>query len=233
MKILGLIPARGGSKGIPNKNRKLLGGKPLLSYTIEAALNARSLDSVVFSSEDSQLINLAKDLGVEVPFVRPQKLATDTAGSLEVVQHALNYLLEKGNKYDAVCLLQVTTPFRTSEDIDKAISIFKNSQTDSLLSVQEVPHQYNPHWVFEKNKMGNLVIATKDAQIIKRRQDLPAAYSRDGAIYITKTEVLLKQNSFYGTSISHIVSNPKTHVNIDTEKDWERAEQLLANLNML
>ncbi|MDT0556043.1 acylneuraminate cytidylyltransferase family protein [Patiriisocius hiemis] len=232
MKILGLIPARGGSKGIANKNRKLLGGKPLLSYTIEAALNATSLDSVVFSSEDSKLINLAKDLGVEVPFVRPQELATDTAGSLEVVQHAVKALAKLDRHYDAVCLLQVTSPFRTHQDIDKAITTFKNSQTDSLLSVQEVPHQYNPHWVFEKNEMGNLVIATKDAQIIKRRQDLPPAYIRDGAIYITKTEVLLDRNSFYGTSTSYIVSNPETYVNIDTEQDWERAEQLLANLNM-
>ena len=121
MKILGLIPARGGSKGIPNKNRKVLNGKPLLQYTIEATLNSKFLDRVVFSSEDDTLIKLAKSMGVDVPFVRPSNLSKDNSGTLEVVQHALKQLEEKGETFDAVCLLQVTNPFRTSKFIDKAI----------------------------------------------------------------------------------------------------------------
>ncbi|QNJ96699.1 acylneuraminate cytidylyltransferase family protein [Constantimarinum furrinae] len=230
MKILGLIPARAGSKGIPDKNRKELAGKPLLLYTIEAALAANSLDRVVFSSEDETLRNMAENAGVEVPFIRPTHLAEDHSGSLEVVQHALKELSAQGSEYDAVCLLQVTTPFRTASDIDAAVSAFISAKTDSLISVQEVPHQYNPHWVFERNKDNSLQLATGASSIIKRRQDLPPAYIRDGAIYITKTSVLLEDNSFFGKSISSIQLNPDTHVNIDTEEDWIWAEKIATSL---
>jgi len=229
MKILGLIPARGGSKGIPHKNRKELGGKPLLQYTVEAALGAKLLDAVVFSSEDTTLMNMAEQMGATVAFKRPDQLAIDTAGSLEVVQHALETLAAQGTHYDAVCLLQVTTPFRTSEDIDAAISKFKMNETDSLISVQKVPHQYNPHWVFEARN-DNLKIATGEAEIIKRRQDLPDAFIRDGAIYITKSEVILKQGSFFGSIISHIELDPKRSVNIDTPEDWTKAEEIYKKL---
>ena len=121
MKILGLIPARGGSKGIHNKNKKLLNGKPLLQYTIEAAKAARYLDRVVFSSEDKSLNELAKKLVVEVPFIRPVHLSLDTTGTLEVIQHAIDTLTRAGDEYDAVCLLQVTSPLRTNKFIDEAI----------------------------------------------------------------------------------------------------------------
>ncbi len=231
MKILGLIPARGGSKGIPDKNKKELGGKPLLQYTIEAALNSEMLDRVIFSSEDTELITLAKSLGVDVPFVRPVHLAEDSSGSLEVAQHALQFLSKKGEEFDAVCLLQVTTPFRTSSDIDTALKKFMDEGNDSLISVQKVPHQYNPHWVFETSKNGSLKIATGDTHIIKRRQELPQAFIRDGAIYITKTEVLLKQNSFFGKSISYMETDPDRFVNIDTLADWDRAESIYKLIN--
>jgi len=229
MRILGLIPARGGSKGIPDKNRKELGGKPLLQHTIDAALGATLLDAVVFSSEDATLRHLAENMGAIVAFNRPDALATDAAGSLEVVQHALEALEKKGQKFDAVCLLQVTTPFRSSEDIDAAILKFKSKQSDSLISVQKVPHQYNPHWVFEVRN-DTLKIATGDTEIIKRRQELPDAFIRDGAIYITKTDVLMNQKSFFGNSISYIESNPNTFVNIDTQEDWEKAEAIYKKL---
>ena len=229
MKILGLIPARGGSKGIPHKNRKELGGKPLLQYTIEAALESKLLDAVVFSSEDTELMNLAVQMGATVAFKRPDYLASDTAGSLEVVQHALKTLAEDGKHYDAVCLLQVTTPFRTSEDIDNAITKFTSSETDSLISVQKVPHQYNPHWVFEAHH-GNLKIATGEAEIIKRRQDLPDAFIRDGAIYITKSDVIVTEGSFFGATLSHIELDPNRSVNIDTPEDWIKAEEIYKKL---
>ncbi|OAB75736.1 acylneuraminate cytidylyltransferase family protein [Cochleicola gelatinilyticus] len=229
MRILGLIPARGGSKGIPNKNRKDLNGKPLLQYTIEAALASEKLERVVFTSEDETLITLATKMGAEVPFVRPAYLSQDTSGSLEVVQHALKELSIKGENFDAVCLLQVTTPFRSPLFIDEAISVFIKKQTDSLISVQKVPHQYNPHWVFEASRQ-TLKIATGEKEIIKRRQELPESFIRDGSIYITKTEVLLEQNSFFGTTISYLESNPKTYVNIDTEADWKKAETIAKTL---
>jgi CMP-N-acetylneuraminic acid synthetase len=228
MKILGLIPARGGSKGIPHKNRKLLGGKPLLQYTIEAALGATELDAVVFSSEDDTLIGLAQNLGVRVPFKRPMELANDSARSIDVVLHALETLSEQGEHYDAVCLLQVTTPFRTSEAIDAAIHKFKSTSIDSLISVLEVPHAFNPHWVFEEHD-GTLNIATGEKEIISRRQELPPAYIRDGAIYITKNEVLREKGSFFGNRLGYYISDASRHVNIDTLEDWESAEKIIQN----
>src|SRR5690606_8918158 len=119
--ILAIIPARGGSKGIPGKNMKLLGEKPLLQYTVEAARESSLLSRVILSSDDVDIINLAKSVGLDVPFVRPAHLATDSSGSLEVVQHALKELAGQGETYDAVCLLQPTTPFRESGSIDTAI----------------------------------------------------------------------------------------------------------------
>lgn len=232
MKILGLIPARGGSKGIPNKNRRELGGKPLLQYTAEAALASQLLDRVIFSSEDTILINLAKKLGLETPFLRPFHLSQDASGSLEVVQHALQFLIEKGEHYDAVCLLQATTPFRNSKMIDEAISIFIAEKKDALISVQEVPHQYNPHWVFEADKAGELHIATGETNIIKRRQELPKAFIRDGGIYITKSEVILRQNSFFGNTLSYIITDSETNINIDTEDDWLRAEAIIKKIDI-
>jgi N-acylneuraminate cytidylyltransferase len=232
MKILGLIPARGGSKGIPNKNRKILEGKPLLQYTVEAALGSKLLSKVVFSSENIKLINLAKSLKVEVPFVRPLNLSQDDSGTFEVVKHAIITLAENGEQFDAVCILQVTNPFRTSEFIDEAIIKFINFGSDTLLSVLKVPHEYNPHWVFKPFNNQSLELVTGEKEIIKRRQDLPTAYYRDGSIYITKTDVILNKNSLYGETIGFIESNLERHVNIDTFNDWEKAIEIAKKLKL-
>jgi CMP-N,N'-diacetyllegionaminic acid synthase len=226
MRILGIIPARGGSKGVPRKNIKLLNGKPLLQYTTEIALESQYLTDVILSSEDKQIITVAESLGIQVPFIRPSALADDQAPTIDVIIHALQWYGNQAIFFDAVCLLQVTSPFRTVEFLDKAITKFMNSGCDSLVSVQKVPHEYNPHWTFEVNLEGNLKIATGEDQIISRRQELPDAYHRDGSIYITKTEVLLQQHSLYGKSTSFIESSPEFHVNIDTLADWEKAEQI-------
>ena len=220
MKILGLIPARGGSKGIPRKNIKSLGGKPLLQYTFETAKNSELLSRVILSSDDPEIIAVAEEIGLEVPFSRPAVFAQDHITSLEVVQHALKFFAQNGENFDAVCLLQPTTPFRRKGLIDEAIEKFSKGNFDSLISVREVPQDYNPHWVFEEND-GQLQIATGEENIISRRQELPKAYHRDGAIYITKAEVLLEQNSLYGSKIGFIDTNGEPYVNIDTPEDWE------------
>lgn len=225
MRILGIIPARGGSKGIPGKNIKLLGGKSLLQYTFESAKASESLSRIILSSDDTEIIGVAKELGIDVPFVRPADLAGDASGSLEVIQNAVKYLMNQGEKYDAVCLLQPTTPFRRKGLIDKAIEKFKERNFDSVISVREVPAEYNPHWVFEE-KAGKLQIATGEKEIITRRQELPKAYHRDGAIYITKTSVILEQNSLYGSNIGYIDTTGSPYVNIDTMKDWIEAEKM-------
>ena len=230
MKILGLIPARGGSKGIPGKNLKPLGGKPLLRYTAESAKESELLLRVILSSDDHNIIEAAKKIGLEVPFLRPQNLAQDNSSSFAVVQHALQFFAQKGEKFDAVCLLQPTTPFRRKRLIDQAIKKFVSGGFHSLISVREVPQDYNPHWTFEEEN-GHLKIATGEEHIISRRQELPKAYHRDGAIYLTKTEVLLEQNSLYGKNIGFIDTTEDPYVNIDTVQDWKEAERILTMIN--
>jgi CMP-N,N'-diacetyllegionaminic acid synthase len=227
MRILAIIPARGGSKGVPGKNIKLLNGKPLLAYTSEIALQSKQLTEVIVSTEDKQIMGVAKSLGIQVPFIRPTALAQDDTPTIDVIIHALRWHETQNIIFDAVCLLQVTSPFRTLELLDRAIEKFVEMGCDSLISVQKVPHEYNPHWTFEVNAYGNLKIATGEAEIIPRRQELPTAYHRDGSIYITKTEVLLKQHSLYGKSTAFIESEPDFYVNIDTMEDWEKAEEMI------
>ncbi|SEG51573.1 cytidylyltransferase domain-containing protein [Flavobacterium urumqiense] len=229
MRILGIIAARGGSKGVPGKNIKLLNGKPLLQYTSEIALESQYLTAVILSSDDNEIITVAKSLGIQVPFLRPEELAQDTTPTIDVIIHALQWYENQAVFFDAVCLLQVTSPFRTVAFLDRAIEKFISSGCDSLISVQKVPHEYNPHWTFELNPEGNLKIATGEDQIISRRQELPVTYHRDGSIYIMKTEVLLQQHSLYGKSISFIESAPEFYVNIDTLADWKKAEQMIKN----
>lgn len=229
MKILAIIPVRGGSKGIPGKNIKLLDGKPLLAYTSELALQSGYLTEVIVSTEDEPIGEVAKSLGVQVPFMRPMALAQDDTPTIDVLIHALEWYKNQTIFFDAVCLLQVTSPIRTLEFLDKAIEKFMASDCDSLVSVQKVPHEYNPHWTFEVNEEGNLKIATGEAEIIPRRQELPTAYHRDGSIYITKTDVLLKEHSLYGKSTAFIESDPDFYVNIDTMEDWEKAEEMIQN----
>ena len=226
MRILGLIPARGGSKGIPGKNIKLLAGKHLLEYTFESAKTSNLLSRVILTSDDPEIIKVAEKIGLEAPFIRPKNLAKDATTSLEVIKHALEVLKLNGEEYDAVCLLQPTTPFRETGLIDSAIKKFTEGNFDSLISVREVPADFNPHWVFEE-KDGHLKIATGEKEIISRRQELPKAYHRDGAIYLTKTSILTQQNSLYGKNIGFINTTGSPYVNIDLPKDWEEAEKLL------
>jgi CMP-N,N'-diacetyllegionaminic acid synthase len=231
LKILGLIPARSGSKGVPGKNTKVLGGKPLIAYTIESAKKSQLITDLIVSTDSEDIAAVARSFGADVPFIRPVELATDSAKSIDVVLHALHELQKQNRHYDAVILLQPTNPFRPEGFIDDAIKKFIMCGYDSLISVLPVPHEFNPHWVFEPDAEGNLHIATGDATIISRRQELPKAYFRDGSIYITAAEVVRNKNSFYGNKLGYIEANPKRHVNIDTPDDWVLAEKKL-NLNM-
>ncbi|MES2779032.1 MAG: acylneuraminate cytidylyltransferase family protein [Bacteroidota bacterium] len=229
MNILAIIPARGGSKGIPGKNTKLLGDKPLIAYSIEAALASKHIHSTIVSTDDETIAAIAKQFGADVPFVRPSELATDSARSVDVVLHAIDFVAAQGKHFDAICLLQPTTPFRAQGFIDTCIRSFIKQQVDSLVSVQAVPHEYNPHWIFEPDTNGHLHIATGEESIIPRRQELPKAYIRDGSVYITKVDVLTNQHSLYGKTIGYIESDAAYHVNIDTPEDWALAETFIAH----
>ncbi|SDS01213.1 acylneuraminate cytidylyltransferase family protein [Gramella sp. MAR_2010_147] len=226
MKILGVIPARGGSKGILGKNIKLLGGKPLLGYTIDSVVESKLLTKCILSSDSEEIIKAGKRLGVEIPFIRPAEFAKDETPSIEVIKHALEFFAASNEYFDTVCLLQPTTPFRRDGLIDDAIKKFDSGSYDSLVSVRKVPHQYNPHWVFEEKK-GKLEIATGEKEIISRRQELPKAYHRDGAIYLTKTEVILNSNSLLGNKIGFIDTTDEDYVNLDSMEDWKKAEEIL------
>lgn len=229
MKILAIIPARSGSKGVLGKNTKLLGAKPLIAYSIEQALASHSFAKIIVSTDDEAIAQIALDCGAEVPFIRPSELSTDTASSIDVVKHAVEFLESQNEFFDAICLLQPTSPFREKGLIHKAITKFCATNLESLVSVLQLPHEHNPHWVFEVDSYGLLQIATGEKEIIKRRQELPQAFFRDGAIYLTKID-FIKKGTFYGDKLGYIESNPNLYVNIDTLEDWDKAEQLLPKI---
>ena len=224
--ILGIIPARGGSKGIYKKNIKLLNGKPLIWYTFSAALSSRLLTRTIVSSDDDDILRVCKELGMDIPFKRPADLGRDDTPTLPVILHAIESLEKIGEHYDAVCLLQPTTPLRSPNLIDNAIKLFLEKKADSLITVRMVPPEYNPHWAFELDKDHFLHISTGEETIIPRRQELPNAYIRDGALYITKVEIIKHRNSVYGRSIAYIEHNHKHHVNLDNIADWEKAKKI-------
>jgi CMP-N-acetylneuraminic acid synthetase len=225
--VLGLIPARGGSKAVPRKNIKPLCGKPLLQYIVEAARFARSLTKVILSTDDDEIAAVGRDCGLDVPFLRPPELALDETPMLPVVQHAVRWLEQTGEFYDAVCLLQPTNPLRRSEDIDACVELLRRSGADSVVTILPVPAEYNPHWVYFQDGDEMLAISTGEAEPISRRQALPPAFHREGSVYVTRRDVLASRNSLYGTRMAGYLLDHRRCVNIDTPEDWARAESLL------
>lgn len=227
MKILGLIPARGGSKGIPGKNIKTLGGKPLLAYTAEAALAVPYLSDVVLTTEDQAIAEVGNTCGLSVPFLRPTHLATDSTPTLPVILHALDWFAQQGQHFDALCLLQPTNPFRTTAEILQGIELFQTQAADTVLSVRPVPKEYHPSWVYLPKADGSLGLASGDPQPIPRRQELSPAFHRDGSLYITKTSVILQRQSLYGDKVCGF--EPQSpYLNLDTMQDWHTAEAMIA-----
>lgn len=224
-RVLGLVPARAGSKGVPGKNTRLLGGRPLLAHTAEAALAATRLDRVVLSTEDAAIARLGEELGLEVPFLRPADLAADATPMLAVVQHALD-ALDGATPYDAVCLLQPTSPFRPTGLVDRCVEVFESSGADAVATMVPVPPEHNPHWVYVADADGHLRLATGEPEPIGRRQDLPAAFHRDGSVYVFSAAGV-RAGHPYGERIEAVVQDPAGLVNIDTPDDWARAEALL------
>ena len=225
MNILGIIPARGGSKGVPGKNIKILAGKPLIAFSIAAAKSS-NLSKVIVSTDDEQIITVARDFGADVPFLRPDSLASDTAKSLDVGRHAL-LTMEKLDSmhYDAIMLLQPTTPFRTTEDINQAIELLlANPDADSVISVVDVQGH---HPARMKYLEGGILIDPPfcEAYENQNRQELRPMYIRNGAIYLTKRETLLN-NSYKGKRCLGLVMSSSRSSNIDTLFDFKLAEWL-------
>lgn len=227
MRILGLIPARAGSKGIPGKNIKTLGDKPLIVHAANSVRQSSSISRLIVSTDSEEIAEIARFYDIEVPFMRPKELALDSTPTLEVMKHALNYFRNLGEEYDAICLLQATSPFRRKNFVEECIQTFIDSDSDSFISVLSVPHEYNPHWTFEENEFGELRIATGEINLIPRRQELPRTFFRDGSVYITKVDFLLGENKIVGGKISFKESDWNYYCNLDTPEDWVKAEEMI------
>ena len=230
LKVLGLITARGGSKGVPRKNVRLMNGKPLVAYTVEASLSSLTIHRTILSTDDNEIADIGREFGAEVPFMRPAELALDTTPTLPVVEHALMMLSELGDEYDAVCLLQPTNPLRRPADVDACVNLLGGSDADSVISVLPVPHEYNPRWVFLRGPDGELSLSTGEKEPIARRQELPPAVHRDGTVYVTRTKTILGEKSLYGNRIHGYEIDPLHSANIDTEDDWLAAEKRIRGL---
>ncbi len=225
MRVLGIIPARGGSKGVPGKNIKLLGGKPLLYYTAQPALDSKMLTKVMLTTDSEDIAEVGRKLGVDVPFLRPAELAKDDTPTLPVIQHVVNFYKEQGEEFDAICLLQPTNPLRLSSDIDACVELMIRENFDSVVAMIPVPHEYNPSCVYFMDATGKMRLSTGDAEPITRRQLFPPAFAREGSIYLTKTNCIMENNSIYGKNIGGYVINTPIQLNIDTLADWEKAEE--------
>ena len=232
MKILGIITARGGSKGIPGKNLKPLAGRPLLAYTIDAARDSGALDRVILSTEDPAIADAARSLGCEVPFMRPAELSRDETPHLPVIQHAAQWMREHGDQPDAVMILQPTSPLRSADDITAAARLLESSGADSVVSVTEVSAHAHPMRMLRVDDGGHAVLFATGEPVrrrINRRQDLPQAWVMNGAIYACRTRVLFDaEPSLYGDRVVAYAMPAERSVSIDDFEDWAAAERALA-----
>jgi len=227
-KILAIIPARGGSKGLPKKNIKILGGKPLIALTIEAALSSGVLNRVIISTEDEEIRDISKKYGGEV-LLRPKELAGDGVVLHRVIEHVILHLRKNENyKPDVVVLLQPTSPLRTAEDINQALEIFLSNECESVIGVYEPSHPL--HWSFKQGKK-HLKAAFGIEHFRKQRQDLPKFYIPNGSIFISTLENLLKYESFYTKKVLPYVMSAEKSVDVNNEVEFMLAELLINKLN--
>ncbi len=226
MKLVVLIPARGGSKGVPGKNIKLLNGRPLIQYTIDAAREICSDADIHVSSDDLNIINVVSKLGLEVPYIRPSELSTDAASSFEVIQHEIAFLESINSNPEVLILLQPTSPFRIGKHILEALSLFDLS-CDLVVSVKE--SKSSPYFnIMEEDKDGFLIKSKPNN--FTRRQDCPPVFELNGAIYIYNLESLKKEGAKGIKKIKKYVMDEMSSHDIDTMYDWKIAE--LIGLNM-
>lgn len=223
-RILAIIPARGGSKGIPHKNIINICDKPLIAYSIEAAQKSKYIDYVLVSTDDEEIKQVSLKYGAEVPFLRPKEISNDTAKSIDVVLHGLKYLEEHGNIFDYLVLLQPTSPLRTYEDIDEAIEVLMGNKKDSLVSVCEA--QENPVLMrIIDNERLRPFIEFKGDNL--RRQDLPRFYIFNGALYINSVNMLTNESVFVNDNTMPFVMESNKSIDIDTMLDAKLVELIL------
>jgi CMP-N-acetylneuraminic acid synthetase len=235
-RVLGVVTARAGSKGIPGKNTRLLGGKPLILYTVEAALASGAFDRVILSTDDDGAAALARTHGCEVPFMRPPELSADNTPHLPVMQHAIEWLRDReGYTPDAFMTLLPTSPLRQPAHIRDAVARLRSSGADSVIGVDELPAHFNPMRAVTVDGDGWARLFVGDRPVKERpgrRQDMPPAWVMNGAIYLTRTRCLLEpvDSNLYGDRVAAMVMPPPYGFNLDEPEDWDIAERLLATL---
>ncbi len=234
--VLGIITARGGSKGIPGKNIKPLLGKPLLAYTIEVAKEAGIFDRLILTTDDEMIAAVGREYGCEVPFMRPKELAEDGTPSLPVVQHAVRWLHGAGYQPAYVMLLQPTSPLRQAFHIRESFDLLVASGADSVVGVAEIPKEYHPARAMALTRDGHLVLYGGDPVRRRplRRQDLAKAYWSTTSIYCGKSSVLFDpiEPSLFGNSVMPYIIDGRYAIDIDVPSDWERAEKALQQLQL-
>lgn len=219
-KVLALITARGGSKGIPDKNIKLLGGKPLIAWTIDEAKKSKYIDRLILSSDCENIQGIAKQFSCEVPFSRPKELASDTSSSIDVILHALDNIYEE---FDYLMLLQPTSPFRTVADIDKVVEESIDSNIELMVSVAKVKKHPSYLYKIENNKLIPYIETNKQL----RRQDMPATYEHNGAIYFSTVDFIKKNKTYNSVEAVGFEMFGSGNLDIDTYEDLEYAEYLI------
>lgn len=226
MKNLAIIPARSGSKGLKDKNIKELNGKPLIAYSIQAALESNLFDTIYLSTDSENYANVGKAYGAKVPFLRPEELASDTASSWDVVRCALKQYESIGKKFDTVTLLQPTSPLRTKEDIIEGYKLYQEKRATAVVGVCEVEH--SPLWcntLPESKKMDDFIKPEND----KRRQDLDTYYRINGALYIVDSNRIRETDQIYKKDCYAFIMEQSHSIDIDTQLDFEIAQIILKN----
>lgn len=233
-KVLGIIPARGGSKGIPRKNIKTFLGKPLIAWAIEALRESGVCDRIIVSTDDEEIAAVAKQYGAEVPFMRPADLARDDTPTLPVLVHAIQWLKDhESYQPDAVVLVQVTSPGAKPRHFRESIELFFSSGADSVISMIPVSSQYSPRWQFFMASDGRAALYTGEPvkEVIRRRQDLPDTFIRNGYFWIFKPSLLFrKEPNFYGDDVHGYLMDKKYDIDIDEPDDWVPAEKRFQEL---
>jgi len=224
--VLGLVPARGGSKGVPGKNTRLLAGRPLLEYTAHAALASGVLGRAVLSTDSPEIAECGRRVGLEVPFLRPAALAADDTPMLPVIEHALDELRAGGWEPSTVVLLQPTSPLRTPAHIRAAVDLLHRTGADSVVSVVAVPRHLSPDYVMRIEE-GRLLTFLPEGARVTRRQDARPAYVRDGTVYVFRPSTLKRFGSIYGADCRPLLLDPGESLSIDTPADWAAAERAL------
>ncbi|MGB2870888.1 cytidylyltransferase domain-containing protein [Psychrobacillus psychrotolerans] len=223
-KVLAIISARGGSKGVPRKNIRNLAGKPLIAWTIEVAKKSQYIDRLILSSEDDEIIKIAKEYGCEVPFVRPRELAQDNTSGIEPILHAV----ENIEGYDYVVLLQPTSPLRIAEDIDGCLENLTETNSAACVSVTE--SNTSPFWMYTLSEKKIIQPLIKQDELIMLRQELPKVFALNGAVYVAKIEWIKRSRSFLTEETSAYNMPQSRSYDIDTEDDFLWCDLLMKNL---